>query len=332
MKILVTGGAGFIGSHACKALAKHGHVPITYDNLSRGHREAVKFGPLEIGDTADKERVREVLQRHQPGAVMHFAAFIEVGESVEQPLLYYRNNVGGSVGLLETLFEFGPLPFVFSSSCAIYGLPEQVPIGEDHPQRPINPYGFSKLIVERMLADLGTSHHLPWAAMRYFNAAGADPGGEIGEAHSPETHLIPLVLKAASAGSPIQIFGTDYDTPDGTCIRDYVHVMDIAEAHVRALDHLLAGGAGGAFNLANSAGYSVKDVIAAAERVCGHRIPVKEAARRAGDPPALIGSAVRARDVLGWSPTRSDLDVQIADAWTWLRSRALGPGAGNSEN
>jgi UDP-glucose-4-epimerase GalE len=251
---------------------------------------------------------------------MHFAAFIDVGESVTQPLLYERNNVGGSVALLETLVEFGPLPFVFSSSCAIYGLPEQVPIGEDHPQRPINPYGFSKLAVEHKLEEFGASHRLPWVALRYFNAAGADPDGEIGEAHSPETHLIPLVLAAANGGAPIRIFGTDYDTPDGTCIRDYVHVVDIADAHIRALDHLLAGGPAGAFNLANSAGHSVKEVIAAAERVCGRSIPVNEAARRPGDPPALIGSAVRARDVLGWLPTRSGLDVQIADAWKWLRS------------
>jgi UDP-arabinose 4-epimerase len=321
LKILVTGGAGFIGSHACKALARRGHVPITYDNLSRGHRQAVKFGPLETGALADKARLREVLERHQPAAVMHFAAFINVGESVEQPSLYHRNNVTGSAALLEAVTKFKPLPFVFSSSSAIYGLPEQVPIGEDHPQRPINPYGSSKLLVERMLTDLGASHRLPWVALRYFNAAGADPDGEIGEAHDPETHLIPLVLEAARRGTPIRIFGTDYDTPDGTCIRDYVHVMDIADAHLRALDHLLAGGASGAFNLANATGSSVKQVIASAERVCGRAIPVQTAARRAGDPPVLVGSAARARAILGWSPSRSELDVQIADAWKWLRSR-----------
>ena len=294
---------------------------MVYDNLSRGHRDAARFGPLEIGDTADKTRVREVLERHRPDAVMHFAAFAAVGESVENPLLYYRNNVTGSAGLLEAVTEFGPLPFVFSSTCATYGVPDQVPIGEDHPQRPINPYGFSKLFVERMLADLGASHRLPWVALRYFNAAGSDPDGEIGERHDPETHLIPLVLEAARGGAPIQIFGTDYDTPDGTCIRDYVHVMDIADAHLRALDYLIAGGASGAFNLANERGHSVKEVIAAAERVCGRTVPVKIGARRAGDPPALVGTAARARAVLGWTPTRSGLDVQIADAWTWLRSR-----------
>jgi UDP-arabinose 4-epimerase len=328
LKILVTGGAGFIGSHACKALAKQGHVPITYDNLSRGHRDAVKFGPLEIGDTADKARVREVLERHQPAAVMHFAAFAYVGESVERPLLYYRNNVAGTVALLEALIEFKALPFVFSSTCATYGVPEHVPITEDHPQRPINPYGFSKLVVERMLADLGTSHQLPWVALRYFNAAGSDPEGMIGEGHDPETHLIPLVLEAARGGAPIQIFGTDYPTPDGTCVRDYVHVMDIAAAHVCALDYLIAGGTSSAFNLANARGYSVKEVIAAVERVCGRTISVKIAARRNGDPAALVGSAERARAILGWSPARSELELQIEDAWKWIRSHAAAPSPG----
>lgn len=317
----MTGGAGFIGSHACKVLARSGHEPVVYDNLSRGHREAVRFGPLEVGDTGDKARVLEVLEKHRPAAVMHFAAFAYVGESVQQPLMYYGNNVGGSAGLLEAVTEFGPLPFVFSSTCATYGVPERVPIDEDHPQRPINPYGQSKLFVERMLADLGVSHKLPWVALRYFNAAGSDPDGEIGEQHDPETHLIPLVLEAARGGAPIQIFGTDYDTPDGTCIRDYVHVMDLADAHLRAIEYLLAGGASRAFNLANARGYSVKEVIAAAERVCGRSIPVKLGARRPGDPPALVGSAEQARTMLGWTPSRSALETQIADAWTWFRSR-----------
>jgi len=214
----------------------------------------VKFGPLEVGDTADKARVREVLERYQPAAAMHFAAFAYVGESVEQPLLYYRNNVAGTVAFLEALIEFKPLPFVFSSTCATYGVPEHIPITEDHPQRPINPYGFSKLVVERLLADLGASHQLPWVALRYLNAAGSDPEKMIGEAHDPETHLIPLVLEAARGGTPVQIFGTDYPTPDGTCIRDYVHVMDIADAHVSALNYLIAGKPSSAFNLANARG------------------------------------------------------------------------------
>ena len=321
MNILVTGGAGFIGSHACKALAKSGYVPVTYDDLSRGHEQAVKWGPLEVGDTADSERIREVLEKYQPAAIMHFAAFAYVGESVEKPLLYYRNNVSGSAALLQAVIDFQPLPFVFSSTCATYGVPEQLPISEDHPQRPINPYGFSKLVVERMLADLSEASGLRWVALRYFNAAGSDPDGEIGEMHDPETHLIPLVLTAALGGAPIQIYGADYDTPDGTCIRDYVHVMDIADAHVRAIDYLLAGGKSCALNLANARGYSVKEVIATAERVCNRPVPMAIAPRRPGDPATLVGSAKKARAVLGWQPSRSDLEIQVRDAWKWMRSR-----------
>jgi UDP-glucose-4-epimerase GalE len=321
LNILVTGGAGFIGSHACKALAKSGYRPVAYDNLSRGHRGSVKWGPLEIGDLADTDRMRAVLEQYQPAAVMHFAAYAYVGESVEKPLLYYRNNVAGSAALLQALIDFKPLPFVFSSTCSTYGLPETIPITEDHPQRPINPYGFSKLVVERMLADLGAAQQLPWVALRYFNAAGSDPENEIGEGHDPETHLIPLVLEAARSGTPVKIFGTDYNTPDGTCIRDYVHVADIADAHVRALDYLLAGGQNRAFNLANERGYSVKDVVTTAEQVCGRAIPVSVAARRPGDPPVLVGCGTLARTILGWKPERSELALQIAHAWNWLRSR-----------
>jgi len=319
--ILVTGGAGFIGSHVCKALGSRGYVPVTYDNLSRGHREAVKFGPLEIGDIAHQDRLRDVFDRYQPIAVMHFAAFAYVGESVAQPLMYYGNNVGGSAALLQAVIEHGPLPFVFSSTCATYGVPERMPITEDHQQRPINPYGSSKLFVERMLADLGVSHKLPWIALRYFNAAGSDPDGDIGEMHDPETHLIPLVLMAARSGQPVQIFGTDYDTPDGTCIRDYIHVADLADAHVRAIDYLIRGGRSGAFNLANARGYSIKEVIATAERVSGRPVPTKIASRRSGDPPVLIGSAERATTELGWKPMRSDLELQITDAWNWIKTR-----------
>lgn len=321
--ILVTGGAGFIGSHTCKALAKRGYLPVSYDNLSRGHREAVKWGPLETGDIADIARVRQVLGKYQPVAVMHFAALTYVGESVEKPLLYYQNNVAGSASLLQAIVDLKPLPFVFSSTCATYGIPESLPITEDHPQWPINPYGFTKLVVERMLEDLGKSSGLPWMALRYFNAAGSDPDGEIGEVHDPETHLIPRILAAAGDGTAVQVYGTDYDTPDGTCIRDYVHVMDIADAHVGALDHLLhKGGASGALNLANSRGHSVKEVIAAAERVCQRRIQMQVADRRSGDPPILVGDAKLAHAFLGWKPARSDLDVQIRDAWTWMTSRS----------
>ena len=322
MNILVTGGAGFIGSHVCKTLAKRGFAPVVYDNLSRGHRHAVKWGPLEIGSLADSTRLHEVIAKHKPAAVMHFAAFINVGESVEKPQLYHENNVVGSAALLKAICDTQPIPFVFSSTAAVYGLPEQTPIPEDHPLRPINPYGANKLEVEKLLTQTGTSHGLPWVALRYFNAAGSDPDGEIGEEHDPETHLIPLVIKAALRGTPIGIFGTDYNTPDGTCIRDYVHVLDIADAHVRALEHLLAKKPSGVFNLANARGYSVRDVIAAAERICGRPIAMKITQRRLGDPAVLVGSSARAQKTLGWKPERSSLDTQIKDAWAWFQSRA----------
>jgi UDP-arabinose 4-epimerase len=322
LNILVTGGAGYIGSHVCKCLSARGHLPVTYDNLSRGHRTAVKWGSLEVGDIEDRDRLRAVLERHRPAAVMHFAAFAYVGESVEKPLLYYHNNVAGSVALLETLIEFGPLPVIFSSSCVTYGIPKTIPISEEHPQHPINPYGHSKLLVERMLADAGKAYGLSWVALRYFNAAGADPDGDIGEDHNPETHLIPLVLRATLDQTAVEIYGIDYPTPDGTCVRDYIHVIDIANAHLGALEYLLAKGESCALNLANARGYSVKEVIAAAERVCGCSINVKVASRRPGDPPILIGSAKRAHEVLGWRAGRSELEVQIADAWKWVKSRA----------
>jgi UDP-glucose-4-epimerase GalE len=319
MKVLVTGGAGYIGSHACKALARRGFEPITYDNLSRGNRWAVKWGPLEEGEIADITRLRAVLDRYQPVAVMHFAAFAYVGESVEQPLLYYQNNVGGSAALFHAVIETRTIPVVFSSTCATYGVPEKVPIPEEHPQRPINPYGSSKLMVERILADLGHAHGLRSIALRYFNAAGADPDGDIGEAHDPEPHLIPRVLAAARDETAVTVYGDDYETTDGTCIRDYIHVADIADAHVRALEYLLSGGSSCALNLANAQGYSVMDVIQVAQRVSGKAIRVEMAPRRPGDPPVLVGAADRARAMLGWAPRRSALDVQIADAWKWMQ-------------
>jgi UDP-arabinose 4-epimerase len=320
MNILVTGGAGYIGSHACKAIAASGLRPVSYDNLSRGHREAVKWGPLEVGDVGDTGRVREVLQSYQPIAVMHFSAFAYVGESVANPLLYYRNNTGATAALLQAIRDYQPLPFVFSSTCATYGVPDNIPISESHPQRPINAYGRSKLVVEWMLEDCASAYGLRWAALRYFNAAGSDPDGEIGETHDPETHLIPLALNAARDGTTLQIFGTDYDTPDGTCVRDYVHVADIAAGHLQALDYLLKGGASAAFNLANERGYSVREVIATAEQVSRRVIHSEVAPRRDGDPPILIGSAQKARQMLGWKPIRSTIEHQIEDAWRWTTS------------
>ncbi|MFZ1008614.1 MAG: UDP-glucose 4-epimerase GalE, partial [Candidatus Sulfotelmatobacter sp.] len=317
--ILVTGGAGYIVSHACKALAARGFEPVAYDNVCRGNRWAVKWGPLEEGEIADGVRLREVLDRHRPAAVMHFAAYAYVSESVETPLLYYQNNVSGSAALFRAIVDWRVIPVVFSSTCATYGIPESVPIQEGHPQRPINPYGFSKMVVERMLVDLDQAHGLRSIALRYFNAAGADPGGDIGEAHDPEPHLIPRVLAAARDGAAVTVYGDDYETPDGTCIRDYIHVADIADAHVLALDHLLSGESSCALNLANAQGYSVMEVIETAERVCGKTIRVERAARRRGDPPVLVGSAERARTLLGWKPARSILELQIADAWRWMQ-------------
>jgi UDP-glucose-4-epimerase GalE len=318
MKVLVTGGAGYIGSHTCKALAGNGFEPVTYDNLSRGNRWAVKWGPLELGDISDRRRLDEVLELHKPVAIVHFAAFAYVGESVSHPNLYYQNNVCGSATLLRAATESGRIPLVFSSTCATYGVPDSIPIPEEHPQRPISPYGFSKLIVERMLMDASQAYDLRSVSLRYFNAAGADPDGEIGEAHDPETHLIPLVLAAARDGTAITVFGDDYDTQDGTCVRDYIHVADLANAHVKALKYLLAGGKTCAINLANSCGSSVFEVIETAQHVCGKPIRVVRAPRRQGDPAALIGSADKARALLDWVPKSSALDVQIADAWKWM--------------
>ncbi len=320
--VLVTGGAGYIGSHACKALAAQGYTPITYDNLCRGNRWAVKWGPLEEGDIKDEARVRAVLEKYEPVAVMHFAAYAYVGESVAQPFLYYDNNFMGSAALLRAIVDHRVIPVVFSSSCATYGIPESVPIIEEQSQQPINPYGASKLFVERLLGDLNKLHGLPWMALRYFNAAGADPDGEIGEAHDPETHLIPLAIRAALSGEPLTVFGSDYETSDGTCVRDYVHVCDIADAHVKALEHLLAGGQSRALNLANKAGYSVKEVADAVENVCGHTVLLHMAARRQGDPAVLVGDARRARTILGWLPQRSSLETQIRDASRWMMANA----------
>ncbi len=316
--VLVTGGAGYIGSHACKALAKADYTPIAYDNLVYGHESAVQWGPFEQGDTLDRNRLDEVIRQYQPAAIMHFAAFAYVGESVDHPGKYYRNNVAGSLTLLEAMRDTGIKHFIFSSTCATYGEPEQIPMTEVHKQAPINPYGQSKLMIEQMLSDFDVAHDLKSVSLRYYNAAGADPDGDTGEDHDPETHLIPLVLDAATGKRPsITIFGDDYDTPDGTCIRDYIHVTDLADAHVKALKYLEQGGQTTAYNLGNGKGFSVKEVIDTAKRITGKEIPVETGPRRPGDPPSLVGDATRIRKELNWQPKYAELETIIKTALDW---------------
>ncbi len=316
--ILVTGGAGYVGSHACKALAGAGYRPVVYDNLSRGHRQAVRWGPLVEGDLHDGARLATALSSHRVAAVMHFAAFAYVGESVADPELYYANNLAGTLALLGAMRQTGVETIIFSSTCAVYGLPEKLPIGETTAKAPLNPYGETKLAIERALHWYAAAYGVRYAALRYFNAAGADPQGEIGEDHEPETHLIPLILRAAlGRGDPIQIYGTDYPTRDGTAIRDYIHVSDLAEAHVRALGHLAAGGDSAALNLGTGRGHSVREVIAAVERIGGRKVPQRDAARRPGDPPELVADPALALSRLGWQPRHSDLDTIIATALAW---------------
>ena len=318
--ILVTGGAGYIGAHACKALGRAGYTPIVYDNLVYGHPESVKWGPLEKGDIGDSRRLETVLQKYKPTAVMHFAAYAYVGESVENPAKYYRNNVAGTLALLESMRKCGINQIIFSSTCATYGMPEQIPIGEDHPQIPINPYGRSKLMIEWMLKDFDDAYDLRFVSLRYFNAAGADPDAEIGEDHTPETHLIPLVMDAAlGRRDHLEIFGTDYETLDGTCIRDYIHVSDLADAHLLALEYLRDGGESNAFNLGNGNGFSVRQVIDSAAKVTGCEIPYMDSDRRPGDPPVLIGDSEKIRQVLGWNPVLNQLETIIETAWQWQK-------------
>jgi len=316
--VLVTGGAGYIGSHACKALAAAGYVPVSFDNLVYGHEWAVRWGPFVQGDILDRAALDAALEKYRPAAVMHFAAFAYVGESVGNPIKYYRNNVSGSLSLLAAMRDHGVGKFILSSTCATYGLPDAVPIPETHPQRPINPYGASKLMVEQILRDVDAAYGLRSISLRYFNAAGADPDGEIGESHDPETHLIPLVLDAAAGVRPeIVVYGDDYATPDGTCIRDYIHVSDLANAHVLALRALEAGAATTAYNLGNGHGFSVKEVIDTARQVTGREIRVRVGPRRPGDPPRLVGDATRIRKELGWRPEHADLAEMIGSAWKW---------------
>ena len=316
--VLVTGGAGYVGAHAAKALAEAGHTPVVFDNFSTGWREAVRFGPLAEGDLLDPAALDAAFEAHRPEAVMHFAAFSYVGESVTQPLKYWRNNAAGSLALLEAMARHGLGRIVFSSTCATYGEPAGEALAETDAQAPINPYGQSKLAVERMIADYTAAHGGAAVVFRYFNAAGADPEGQIGEHHLPETHLIPLVLDALSGRRErITVFGTDYDTPDGTCIRDYIHVADLARAHVLGLEHLLAGGESLALNLGSGSGHSVRAVIETAARVTGMRVPAEDGPRREGDPARLVSGSALARERLGWEVERSDLATMIADAWAW---------------
>jgi UDP-glucose-4-epimerase GalE len=316
--ILVTGGAGYIGSHACKELKKQGLLPVAFDNLSRGYSDAVKWGPLRVGDLADKDAILRAIEDFHIDGVLHFAAFSYVEESVVKPSLYFRNNIAGSINLLEAMTELGVNDLVFSSTCAVYGTPRINPISEDTPTEPINPYGESKLQVERMLRWYEQRHGLRWIALRYFNAAGADSDGEIGECHQPETHLLPLAIQAAlGLAPPLNVRGSDYPTPDGTAIRDYVHVSDLAEAHVLAIKYLEKGGTPGAFNLGTGKGHSINQVIEEIQRCSNRSVPFSYAKRRDGDPPMLLCNPARAQKILGWKPRHSDLPNIIRTALMW---------------
>lgn len=318
MSILVCGGAGYIGSHINKQLNKEGYDTVIFDNLVYGHREAVKWGIFVLGDLANMNDIEAVFEKYNIEAVYHFAAYAYVGESVTEPEKYYYNNVVNTLNLLKVMRKYECNKIIFSSTCATYGEPERVPITEDMPQNPINPYGMTKLTVERIFRDYQKAYGLQFAVLRYFNAAGADPDCEIGESHDPETHIIPLVLDAAGGQrDDIKVFGTDYDTPDGSCIRDYIHVTDLADAHLKALHYLENGNAGDFFNLGNSKGTSVIEVIDSVKRVTGRDFKVTLTGRRPGDPAKLVGSADKAKSVLGWEPKYADIDTIVEHAWRW---------------
>lgn len=322
--VLVAGGAGYVGSHACLALAEAGFRPVVFDDLSNGHREHVQWGPLEVGDIRDAARLRAVFAAHQPVAVLHFAARIEVGESVKNPGAFFDSNVGGTITLIEAARRAGVDAMVFSSTCATFGDPVTLPMNESHPQAPLNPYGRSKLMVEQALADYGRYVGFRSAVMRYFNAAGADPRGRIGEWHEPETHAIPLAIQVAlGQREQFTIFGDDYDTRDGTAVRDYVHVLDLADAHVSALKRLLAGGGSESYNLGTGTGTTVRELVEGVGKATGRPLPVRMAERRPGDAPILVGDNAKAREQLGWKPSR-DLDVILSSAWRWHQSQAEG--------
>ena len=319
--LLVTGGAGYIGCHTLRALLRAGHSAVVLDDLRAGHAELVKGAPLVRGAVGDRPGLARLWDEHGPfDGIVHFAAYLSVPESVAKPLRYYENNVAQTVALLEMATGRGTSAFVLSSTCAVYGHPERMPISESLVPAPINPYGASKWMVERILADLERSHGLRWAALRYFNACGADPEGDLGECHDPETHLVPVCLEAAAGlRERLELYGTDYPTPDGTCVRDYIHVTDLADAHVRALEALLGGRSVGARNVATGRGHSNREVIAAVERVIGRPVPFREAPRRPGDPPELVADPTRFRDEFGWEPRHSAIDDVVATAWAWLR-------------
>ena len=318
MRVLITGGAGYIGSHAAKALAGAGHEGVVYDNLSTGHLWAVKWGPFEHGDVNDTVALAEVMRRHRIEAVLHFAARSYVGESAVRPDIYYRNNVSGSIAVLDAMRAAGVQKIVFSSTCSTYGARNAMPLVEGMPQAPINCYARTKLMVEEILGDYAKAYGIAPMVLRFFNAAGADPGGELGEEHNPETHLVPLILQAAAGLRPgIELFGDDYPTEDGTCVRDYVHVTDLGATHLAALTRLVPGELQ-AYNLGSGTGYSVREMLAAAERITGRAVPVRIGPRRPGDPPRLVADTSAAATALGWAPRHSDLDTIIATTWAWM--------------
>ena len=320
--VLVAGGAGFIGAQTCKALHRAGYLPVVLDDLSKGYEPQVKWGPLHRGDIRDRELVKSLVEQYGVQGALHFAAYIEVGESVRDPVKYWDNNVNAAVGFAGALIEAGVEAFLFSSTAAVYGTPEYSPIPESHPTRPINPYGWTKLTFERALADFGAAHPFRWTALRYFNAAGADLDGEIGESHEPESHLIPLAAKAALGKGPgLTVFGNDYPTHDGTPIRDYIHVVDLAEAHVEGLGRLIEGGENLILNVGTGAGHTVLEVIQAAERVAGMPVPHTIGPRRAGDPAALVADAGEIQRRFAWKPRHSDLETILRTAWRWQTER-----------
>ena len=313
----MTGGAGYIGSHACKALARAGYGVVVFDNLSAGHRSAVRYGPLVVGDITDGAAVREAIRNYGIGAVMHFAAMLDVNESVREPHRYFRNNLIGTLTVLEAMAAESVPHFVFSSTCATYGEPIETPIAETHPQRPINAYGQTKLAIEQALPHFERATKLRWMSLRYFNACGADPDGELGEDHSPEIHLIPRAIEAATGGRPLQVFGSDYPTPDGTCLRDYIHVSDLADAHVKALEAIAGGADSDAFNLGTGQPHSVRQVIDTVGAVTGRKVSWTMAPRRAGDPAVLFAASQKARTRLHWTPRFPDLHTIVEHAWAW---------------